>query len=63
MKLPKKDAISLDWERQTVTHSPELVCCEDDPALQQEGGEDPQQETQTQGGEEALKVHVLQTGV
>lgn len=42
---------------------PELVCHEDDTALQQQGGEDADDLPHAQALEEALKVHVLQAGV
>lgn len=42
---------------------PELVCHEDDAALQQQGGEDADDLPHAQALEEALKVHVLQAGV
>lgn len=44
-------------------HSPELVCHEDDAALQQEGGEDADDLPHAEALEEALKVHVFQAGV
>lgn len=51
------------YSAKSDSDSPQLVCRKDDPTLQQEGGEDSKQEAQAQGGEETLKVHVLQAGV
>ncbi len=44
-------------------HRPEFVCSEDDPSLQQQRAEHPEEQTQTQTGEQTLKVHVLQARV
>lgn len=43
--------------------APELVCDEDDPPLQQDGGEDLQQPADAQALQQAVKVHVLQPRV
>lgn len=40
---------------------PEFVSGEDDPSLQQQRAEHPEEKPQTQTGEQALKVHMLQT--
>lgn len=44
-------------------HTPEFVRCENDPALQEQRGEHPEQETQAQRGEEAFKVDMFQPGI
>lgn len=46
-----------------LQHLPELVCYEDDAALQQEGGEDADDLPHAEALEQALKVHVFQAGV
>lgn len=46
-----------------LQHSPELVCHEDDAALEQQGGEDADDLPHAQAPEQALEVHVLQAGV
>lgn len=43
--------------------APELVGDEDDPPLQQDGGEDLQQPADAQALQQAVKVHVLQPRV
>lgn len=42
---------------------PELVCNEDHPPFQQQGGKDSAQVPHAQGGEQGLKINVLQPGV
>lgn len=42
---------------------PELIGCKYDPSLQQQRSKHPEQQPQTQAGEQALKVHVLQVRV
>lgn len=53
--------------QQEVTHlacrSPEAVGNKDHPPLQEEGGADPDEAAHTQAPEQALEVHVLQSGV
>lgn len=44
-------------------HTPEFVRCENDPALQEQRGEHPEEETQAQRGEEAFKVDMFQPGI
>lgn len=46
-----------------ISDEPELIGCEYDPSLQQQRAKHPEQQSQTQAGEQALKVHVLQVGV
>lgn len=48
---------------QVPTAVPELVGYEDDPPLQQDGGEHLQQSADAQTLQQAVKVHVLQPGV
>lgn len=42
---------------------PELVCDEDDPPLQEQGGKNAEQVAHAEGREETLKVHVLEPRV
>lgn len=42
---------------------PELVCDEDDPPFQKQGGKNTEQVTDAERREERLKVHVFETGV
>lgn len=42
---------------------PELVCDEDDPPLQKQGGENTEQVADAERGEEGLKVYMFQPGV
>ena len=46
-----------------VLDQPEFIGSEDDPPLQQQRTEHPEQQPQTQTGEQALKVHMLKAGV
>lgn len=44
-------------------HQPEIVRSEDDPPLQKQRAKHPEEQPQTQTGEQAFKVHMLQAGV
>lgn len=48
---------------QVLQHLPELVCHEDDAALEQQRGEDADDLPHAQAPEQALEIHVLQAGV
>lgn len=65
----KKRPVIVAWgagEQPTstpVNHTPEFVSGENDPALQEQRGEHPEEETQAQGGEKAFKVDMFQPGI
>lgn len=67
----KKRPVIVAWrtgEQPTSTpvkrcHTPEFVSGENDPALQEQRGEHPEEETQAQGGEKAFKVDMFQPGI
>lgn len=42
---------------------PELVCDEDDPPFQEQGGKNAEQVSDAERGKERLKVHVFEPGV
>lgn len=42
---------------------PELVCDEDDPPFQKQGGKNTEQVADAESGEERLKVYVFEPGV
>lgn len=56
------------YEQQIATpvkccYTPEFVSCENDPALQEQRGEHPEEEAQAQRGKEAFKVDMFQSGI
>lgn len=44
-------------------YTPEFISCKNDPALQEQRGEDPKEEAQAQRGKEAFKVDMFQSGI